>query len=141
MAMLHIDIGVPLLRFVLGFVFLWSGGIKLGDLRGFAGIAVSYAIVPRALVPAARLAAYMVPLTELLAGGLLIVQELQVPALLFILASLVGYTVLEVSELLRTGGMENCGCYGTAIPVELSWTQVGKNAVLFILAAALLASL
>ncbi|MDY6778704.1 MAG: MauE/DoxX family redox-associated membrane protein [Candidatus Nanohaloarchaea archaeon] len=128
-----------LARFVLGGIFLWSGGVKLPDLEGFGLIASTYSIVPGFLSRPVRYTAYLVPFTELLAGALLILWELPVYALMFTGASLVGYSVLEVHELVSPGTQENCGCYGTAIEVELSWWQVAKNVVLLGLTAFLLA--
>ncbi|MDY6789193.1 MAG: MauE/DoxX family redox-associated membrane protein [Candidatus Nanohaloarchaea archaeon] len=133
------DFMVSLARFVLGGVFLWSGGVKLKDIRGFVLIASTYTVVPEFLSRPARLVSYLIPFTELLAGGLVIIWDMQLYALYFIAASLLGYMTLQICELLKNGNVDNCGCYGTAIEVELSWKQVLKNAVLLGLALYLLA--
>lgn len=135
------NFAVSLAKFILGGVFLWSGGVKLKDLKGFALIASTYSVVPGFLHKPAKFASYIVPFTELVAGGLVFIGSYQVPALYFIGASLLGYTILQTSELLTKGNVQNCGCYGTAFEVELSWKQVVKNLVMLALTVYLLASM
>lgn len=132
------DLLFSAVRFVLGGVFLWSGGVKLKDLKGFAAVAVSYSLVPRSLSSLGKAAAYILPFTEIVAGAFLIIREFQTLALYYMAVSLVGYAVLESYELLWGQSMENCGCYGTAVEVELSWWQVAKNLILLMLAVVLL---
>lgn len=135
------NFAVSLARFILGGVFLWSGGIKLKDLEGFAVIASTYSVVPKALQKPAKFSSYLVPFTELVAGGLVFIGSYQLYALYFIGLSLLVYTVLQSSELLTRGNVDNCGCYGTAFEVELSWRQVSKNIVLLALTLYLLMSM
>lgn len=131
---------VELLRIILGFVFLFSGLIKVDDLNGFARIASSYSLVPRSLAPAAKAAAYVIPFTEMVAGGLLIASVLVKLVLVYVAVSLFGYMTLQSYELYQQNQMDNCGCYGTAIDVELSWGQVGKNLALLLVAILLFIS-
>ncbi len=135
------NFAVSLARFVLGGVFLWSGGIKLKDLKGFALIASTYGVVPRFFQTPARMTSYLVPFSELVAGGLLFIGSYQLPALYFIAISLIIYTLLQSLELFTQGNVQNCGCYGTAFKVELSWKQVLKNLALLLLTVYLLASM
>lgn len=133
---------VSIARFVVGGIFIWSGGVKLHDLEGFALIATSYSIIPHQLTTPARATAYLVPFLELFSGALIVIWEAPVYALAAIMASLLGYTAIEIYELVfGAGSKDNCGCYGTAITVPLSWWQVGKNVILFTLAAYLLGSI
>lgn len=122
--------GMDLLQFILAAVFLFSGAVKLDDLQGFGAITASYRIVPTQLAELVRKGAVIVPVTELLAGGLLLINELGRVSLLYMAASLVGYTVIETYELVTGGRKFNCGCYGTAFSVELTWRQVAKNLLL-----------
>lgn len=134
-------VAVQLARFVVGGIFLWSGGVKLSDLEGFALLASTYSIVPDAFRTPAKYMAYLVPFTELVAGALLITWEFPLYALGFIAASLVFYTGMEAVELLVRGGKDNCGCYGTSMEIPLSWKQVAKNVVLLLLTGYLAASI
>lgn len=132
---------VSLARFIVGGIFIWSGGVKLRDLDGFSLIVASYSVVPSFLYRPARLFGYIVPFFELFAGALLVIGQYPLIGLGVILASLIGYTGIELYELFWGEGKDNCGCYGTAIEIPLSWWQVMKNIILFILAAYLTVSI
>lgn len=124
-------------RLLLAIFFLFSGGSKLVDVAGFVRIAVSYRLF-RGRERSVRLLAFLLPVTELVAGALLVFDVFPRPVLFYLLVSLVGYTVLLAVQLLWGGRMENCGCYGTVVPVRVSWWQVAKNLVLIVVTALLL---
>lgn len=131
-------IAVSLARFLLGGVFLWSGGVKLQDLQGFTLIASTYSIVPEWAGGFVRRAAYAVPFVELLVAGLIIMWEFPVYALVAAVLQLLLYSSLIASELLQRTDMDNCGCYGTAFEVAPSWSHVLENVGLALLGVYLL---
>lgn len=120
-------IGTDLAKLVLALVFLWSGAVKMEDLNGFAAIAASYRLVPRQLAGIVQKITLAIPLTEVLAGGFILIGRLEQISLFYMAISLIGFIFLEAYELAVDDGRDNCGCYGTAIVVELSWGRVAKN--------------
>jgi len=134
-------IAVSLARFILGGLFLWSGGVKLPDLRGFTLIASTYSIVPDWAGGIVQKLAYTVPFVELLVAGLIIIWEFPVVALVAAVAQLVVYAGLIASEVIRQTDMDNCGCYGTAFEVAPSWSHVIENIGLALLGVYLLAGI
>lgn len=119
-------------RLLLAVVFIVSGGAKLPDLNGFVDVALSYAVVPAWLRGPARYVAYILPFTEIAGGVMLLIGLYPLPVLAYIGGSLVFYIILQSGELALYGGKENCGCYGTLLPTELSWLHVTKNWVLLL---------
>lgn len=139
---ISVPTGAVLARIALGAFFIWSGGIKLNDLEGFAEIAEAYRLPPAPVKPLVRPVAYVLPFTELVAGTMIVAWFLPLAALVYVGVSLLGYSALIVWELAQgDSSMQNCGCYGTAIVAPLSWRQVAKNVVLLGITASLLATL
>jgi len=135
------NVAVSLARFVLGGLFLWSGGVKLQDLDGFTLIASTYSIVPDWAGKAVQTMTYAVPFVELLVAGLIIMWEFPVYALIAAIGQLVVYAGLIASEVLVKSDMDNCGCYGTAFETPPSWGHVIENIVFALLGAYLLAGI
>lgn len=135
------QIAVSLARFILGGLFLWSGGVKLQDLEGFTLIASTYTIVPDWAGRVVQKLTYAVPFVELLVAGLIIMWEFPVYALVAAVAQLIVYAGLIASEVLQQTDMDNCGCYGTAFEVAPSWTHVIENLGLALLGVYLLAGI
>jgi hypothetical protein len=134
-------IAVSLVRFILGGLFLWSGGVKLQDLHGFTLIASTYTLVPDWAGKAVQKMTYAVPFVELLVAGLIIMWEFPVYALVAAVAQLVVYAGLIASEVIQQTDMDNCGCYGTAFETPPSWSHVVENLVFALLGIYLLAGL
>lgn len=135
------QIAVSLARFILGGLFLWSGGVKLQDLKGFTLIASTYSLVPDWAGRIVQKLTYAVPFVELLVAGLIIMWEFPVYALVAAVAQLLVYAGLIASELVQQTDMDNCGCYGTAFEVAPSWSHVIENIGLALLGVYLLAGL
>lgn len=135
------NIAVSFARFILGGLFLWSGGVKLQDLRGFSLIASSYSIVPRWASKIVQKTAYTVPFIELLVAGLIILWEFPLYAIIAGILQLVAYSGLIASELLHETDMDNCGCYGTAIETKPSWNHVAENLGIAVLGVYLLTAI
>lgn len=107
MKMLRI-LSYQLPRILLGGVFIYSGGVKLLDVRGFASLVSEYGLVPEALLAPV---AFGLPVLEVLAGvGLL----LEVPgalsaisAMLIMFCTVLWYGILKDLDI-------DCGCFSTA---------------------------
>lgn len=95
-------------RIVLSGVFIYSGGVKLLDVKGFAAMISQYGLVPDALLAPMAIG---LPALEVLAGvGLL----LEVPgALAAISAMLVMFCIVLWYGILKDLDID-CGCFSTA---------------------------
>lgn len=95
-------------RIILGGVFIYSGGVKLLDVKGFAALISQYGLVPEALLAPVAIG---LPVLEVLAGvGLL----LEVPgalgaifAMLLMFCTVLWYGILKDLDI-------DCGCFSTA---------------------------
>ena len=123
-------------KLLIGGLMFFSGIIKMFDLKGFSRITMAYGVFPRLT---SRLA-YVLPFVEAIAGiGILMGLQLYWSALLALLLQLVA-TAMVFLALLRRKKMENCGCYGVAIKVPLSWKKVWLNLLFIAITIILLAA-
>lgn len=125
---------IPFLRIVLGLLLLMTGLLKLPNLRGFSVIVASYGLLPRLLV---KPAAYAQPFVEVVVGAwVLIGKQLVYGATLGFLLMLAA-DVFVLKGLTNKRKMENCGCYGVAMKVPLTWKKLVENGVWTLLFALL----
>lgn len=97
-----------LLRIAIGGIFIYSGTIKLLDVKAFARMISLYDLVPEQLLPAVAIG---LPTLELVAGiGLLF----EIPgalsaifAMLFMFCTILWYGILQDLDI-------DCGCFSTA---------------------------
>lgn len=115
---------LTVLRLLLGGLFTFAGVIKLFDLRGFSITVAKFGMLPRQLV---KPFAYTLPVVEAVVGlWLLSNQQL-------FGAALAGAVLLLISQvgvagaLIQKRKIENCGCYGTAIKVPVTWKKFLEN--------------
>jgi uncharacterized membrane protein YphA (DoxX/SURF4 family) len=96
-----------ILRIIIGGVFIYSGAIKIMDVKGFARMVSQYELVPNELLATV---AYGLPVLEFLAGIGLIFE---IPwALTAISGMLVMFIVVLWYGVLR--GLDiDCGCFST----------------------------
>lgn len=96
-----------LLRTLLGAVFIYSGAVKLADVKGFAKIISQYDLVPDLLLAPVAIG---LPLLELLAGLGLVFE------ITFSLSLISGMLIMFV-VVLWYGILKNldvdCGCFST----------------------------
>ncbi len=117
---------IPALRIVLGILFVITGALKFPNLKGFSIIVASYGILPRWAV---KPAAYAQPIIEFIVGWwILSGKQLYYAAIAGLLLMLVADVFVAIA-LIKKKKMENCGCYGTAIKVPLSWKKLAENIV------------
>ena len=99
-----------LLRIAVGTVFVWSGAVKLLDLRHFAIIIEAYGLIPEAtVVPAA----FVLSLLELLTG-LGLIMDLKgslvlITGMLLLFMAILGYGLWMGLDV-------ECGCFGPGDP-------------------------
>ncbi len=127
------EIGLAL-RLMLGLVFVRAGLTKLPQGEAFRQAVINYRLVPEW---ASRPIARVLPLVELMVGGLLLLGVGQTVSSL-LLAGLLGLFTLAVSVNLVRGRSIDCGCLGSGSPSRITWWTVGRNLVL-ILAALVIA--
>lgn len=128
-------------RVLLGGFFVFSGLMKLRGMRNFGAIAASYRIVPDRLKEAVRYSGYVLPFTELAFGALVLIWRMPLIALLALLAQLAVFLAAQIYELRENPGRPNCGCFGTALEIELSWEHVLFDLLLLLIAVSLLGSM
>ena len=119
----------------LAAVFLLAGAGKLRDLAAFRITLEDYALLP---APAVPVLAWLLPLAELGAGGLLLVTATRTTGALLALALLLLVTAAVGLNLLRGRTHIDCGC-GWGPEVPLGGGLLARNLVL--VAATLLALL
>jgi uncharacterized membrane protein YphA (DoxX/SURF4 family) len=118
--------------FVLGAVLLYSGGVKLADLEGFARIIDNYEMLPGWAV---NIAAVMVAAMEAVTGAALVVglgmrqAAAVVAGVIFLM-----FGVLACVAVAR--GLDTaCGCFSTdPHSARVGWMTVGRNFFLMIAA-------
>ncbi len=95
-------------RIILGGIFIYSGVVKLADVKGFARLISQYDLVPEQLLPPVAIG---LPALELLAGiGLLF----EIPgALAAIFSMLVMFCTVLWYGILKDLDID-CGCFSTA---------------------------
>jgi uncharacterized membrane protein YphA (DoxX/SURF4 family) len=115
---------IPGLRILLGILFIVAGSLKLPNLKGFSVIVASYGLLPRQLV---KPAAYILPFLEFFAGWWILSGKYLLYSASAGLLLMIAANVFVVFGLIRKKKMENCGCYGAAVKVPLSWKKLAEN--------------
>ncbi len=115
---------IPGLRILLGVLFIITGALKLPNLKGFSIIVASYGLLPRQLV---KPAAYLQPFIEFIVGWWILSGKYLLYASIAGLILMLSANVFVIKGLLQKKKMENCGCYGTAIKVPLTWKKLAEN--------------
>jgi len=111
---------------VLGILFVITGALKIPNLKGFSIIVATYNILPRQLV---KPAAYIQPFVEFGTGLWLLSGVNTFYAATLSLILMVTADVFVIKGLLEKNKMENCGCFGVAIKIPLTWKKLAENIV------------
>ncbi len=121
---------VPLMRIVLGLLFIVTSLLKFHNLKGFSVIVASYDVLPKKLV---RPLAYIQPFAEFVVGcWILSGRQLFYAAIAGLLLMVVANTFV-LFALIKKRKMDNCGCYGVAVKVPLTWKKFYENLVWILL--------
>lgn len=119
-------------RLSLALMFLGAGLAKLREPHQFAAAVRRYEVLPAfAVGPTAR----VVPLAEVAASLLLVLGVLPVLTTTLLGFLLIAFAVAMAINLVR-GRQIDCGCYGAAQSVPISWGLVARNCLLAGAAAA-----
>jgi len=121
---------IPALRIMLGILFIITGAIKFPNLKGFSVIVASYGLLPRQVV---KPAAYAQPVFEFIIGWWILSGKQLFYASIAGLLMMIVADIFIIKGLMQKKKMENCGCYGVAIKVPLTWKKLVENIVWTIL--------
>lgn len=117
---------------ILGVLFVFSGIIKLSDLKGFSKIVIAYNMLPLEL---SRLMGYVLPFVEIIIGGMLLNGNYIFYGAVVGLLQLIVVTFALMKIYKRKKKMDNCGCFGTSIKVPVSKRKLVENIFWIILLA------
>ena len=120
------------LRLVLGGVFLYAAGAKLGDMSAFAEQVANFRLLPAATV---AFTAATLPGIEMVAGALLVLGIAARAAAAIAAASLLVFIGALTLALARGINLE-CGCFGGADIA--TWTTVARDLMLLVPALAVM---
>jgi len=111
-------------RIFLGLLLVFTGMLKLFNLKKFYSIAIQYEVLPRKLI---KYYAYSLPFFEVIVGLFLLLKfELLIVSiigLLMMMASTIG--ILNV--LMKHKKLEDCGCYIGVLKVPVTWKKFVEN--------------
>lgn len=114
------------LRYVLGGVFLYAGGLKIADPAAFAGNVAAYKLLPTF---GNYLVAATLPWVEILCGLFLVIgYRVRAGAALVLLMNLV--FAMAVSSAIIRGLDIDCGCFRQGGPKTSPWVALLRDLVL-----------
>jgi uncharacterized membrane protein YphA (DoxX/SURF4 family) len=114
------------LRIVLGGIFLYAGGLKIGDPAAFAGSVAAYKLLPTF---GNYLVAATLPWVEVLCGLLLVIGVRIRPAATLILLMNLVFAVALSSAIIR--GLDiDCGCFRQGGPKTSPWLALLRDLAL-----------
>jgi len=117
---------------ILGVLFIFSGLVKLPDLKGFSKIVIAYNLLPLKL---SRVMGYVLPFVELITGGILLNGGYVFYGAVLGLLQLIVVTFALMKIYKRKKKMENCGCFGTSIKVPVTKRKLAENVFWILLTA------
>ncbi|MBK6632778.1 MAG: methylamine utilization protein MauE [Betaproteobacteria bacterium] len=121
----------------LAIIFIGGAWQKLSDRDAFAMAVEQYRLVPESWTGAI---AWGLPLSELMAGGLMLVTAARTWGVLLVLVLLLAVTAAVAVNLLRGRSHIDCGCGGPEGGQHLSWGLVVRNLLLAVMALAAVAA-
>lgn len=116
-----------IIRFILGFVFIYAGAEKILEPGLFANSISNYRLVPELLL---NLIAVTLPWIELITGIFLVFGIAVKENAIIINILLVLFIVMIAISLFRGLNIE-CGCFGTAGGTKISVYKIIENILLF----------
>ncbi|MDP2907304.1 MAG: MauE/DoxX family redox-associated membrane protein [Nanoarchaeota archaeon] len=118
---------ILILRIFLGLVLLITGLLKVKDLKLFAAVVRTYKLLPEFLI---NFSSYVLVFAEIIIGALLI-TGLYAKYVSVIAAFLqTGIMMFIAVALIKHRQMKDCGCFGAAIKMPITWWHVLINAVI-----------
>ena len=117
---------IPALRIILGVLFIVTAALKFPNLKGFSVIVAAYGMLPRWLV---KPAAYLLPFVEFIVGWWILSGKYLFYSAGIGLALMILADIFVIKALVHKKKMANCGCYGVAIKVPLTWKKLVENLI------------
>lgn len=118
-----------LLRFLVGYYFIYASMDKIPNPAQFAVVIENYRTFPYWAI---KISAVIVPWTELFCGLFLIIGlKTRAAAAIIILLFLVFNVIIGANAII--GASFSCGCYDT-VGDPIGWKKVGKNFIWMLLA-------
>jgi uncharacterized membrane protein YphA (DoxX/SURF4 family) len=115
---------ITIARLLLSALFLFSGIIKMFDPRGFSITVAKFGMLPRQLV---KPFAYALPVVEAIIGAALLLRY-QLAWSGIAAAALIAISEIGIAgALIKQKKIENCGCFGAAIKVPVTWRKFFEN--------------
>ncbi|OLD79612.1 MAG: hypothetical protein AUI33_02535 [Ignavibacteria bacterium 13_1_40CM_2_61_4] len=121
---------ILLARLVLGVVFILASVDKIASPEAFAVSVDAYRLLP---FPTVNIFALLVPWLELLCGVLLLAGYMVRGSSLIATILLCLFTFALLSAMARQLNID-CGCFGGTYRTPVSWTRVGEDLGLLVLA-------
>ncbi|HVO72851.1 MAG TPA: MauE/DoxX family redox-associated membrane protein [Ignavibacteriaceae bacterium] len=118
-----------LVRFLVGFVFIYAAVEKINDPGSFAFSIHNYKLLPLFTI---NITAIILPWIELTAG-MLLVMGISVKESSFIISISLIIFIAAVSISLLRGLNINCGCFGTAGGTKIGLWKILENLFLLLL--------
>lgn len=117
-------------RYLLGIILIFSGLLKLPDLKGFFVIVVQYNLVKGKI---ARVLAYSLPFIEIIIGISLILHLFLPLTSLISLILITSASVGVIYAYFKNNRLDNCGCYGTKIKIKINKRKISENLILILI--------
>lgn len=118
-----------IVRFFIGFIFIFAGTEKIADPASFAEAIANYKIAPTFLI---NIFAISIPWIEVVTGILFIFGKfVKENAVIYIFLMTI-FTLMVFAAVMR--GLDiNCGCFGTADAQAVGLTKILENIGLILL--------
>ncbi len=113
-------------RIVLALLFIITGILKAKNLKKFFIIVVSFDLLKGKL---AKLFAYTLPFAEIVVGLAVLIGIYPALSSGLLLTMIVVSTLGVVIALIKRQKIDDCGCYGGALKIPVTWKKVAENSV------------
>lgn len=124
-----------ILRMLLSTIYILSGAFKIFDISGFYNVLKHYRMLSEITC---ELLAYLLPPLQLALGILLFTKSYPAVVTSLIVITELIFVFFTMIALKKRGKVKNCGIFGTAVEIKLSWKIVVLNIALFSVAVYLL---
>ncbi len=129
MAFFHPTVAL-IIRILLALLFIITGILKAKNLKKFFIVVVSFDVLKGKL---AKLFAYTLPFAEIIVGILVMFNLYPVWSSGLLLLMIVVSTLGVVIALIKRQKIDDCGCYGGALKIPVTWKKVGENSIWILL--------
>jgi len=128
---------ITTIRIILGLWIFLAGFLKFLDIHSFTSIMRETKLFNKMW---SDLIGYIYPFLEMLIGLSLLLKTGVVVAVPLLFAKQMSSLIFLLMLLGQKRHLENCGCYGTFIPLPLKWTRLIDNGIILVLTLVLILS-